>query len=76
MANATGMTVVAGPIEGTSLGNALMQFIALGEIKDLHEARQVVRASEDTKTYVPQDTAAWEKAYEKYIEILEKEKLF
>ncbi|MBQ4159551.1 MAG: rhamnulokinase [Clostridia bacterium] len=76
MANATGMQVVAGPIEGTSLGNALMQFIALGEIKDLNEARQVVRASEDTKTYMPQDTAAWEKAYEKYLEIIEMEKKF
>lgn len=76
MANATGMKVVAGPIEGTSLGNALMQFIALGEIKDLGEARKVVMTSEDTKTYEPQDTAAWEKAYEKYLEILEMEKNF
>ncbi len=76
MANATGMKVVAGPVEGTSLGNALMQFVALGAIKDIHEARQVVMASEDTKTYLPQDTAAWEKAYEKYLDILEAEKKF
>src|SRR5690606_30644202 len=38
-ANATGLPVVAGPIEATVMGNALVQLITLGEIADLAQAR-------------------------------------
>ncbi len=34
-ANATGRPVVAGPIEATVIGNALVQLIALGELQDI-----------------------------------------
>ncbi len=40
---AAGMSVVTGPIEATVIGNALVQLIALGEIKDIQEARQIVK---------------------------------
>jgi rhamnulokinase len=36
--------VIAGPVEATALGNILVQLIALGDIKDLSQAREVVRA--------------------------------
>ena len=36
-ANATGVTVVAGPAEATAIGNILVQAIAAGEIKDRSE---------------------------------------
>jgi len=67
-ANATGRSVVAGPIEATVIGNALVQLIALGELTDLHEARQVVIQSEGLKRYEPQEMAVWEEAYQRYQE--------
>ena len=36
--------MVAGPVEATALGNLLVQLIALGDIEDLSQAREVVRA--------------------------------
>ncbi len=69
IANATGKRVVAGPVEATSTGNALVQFMALGKIKDLTEARQVVKNSFDNVEYLPEDSAVWEEAYNKFIEI-------
>lgn len=41
-ADAAGVPVVAGPIEATMLGNALVQLIALGELGTLAEARALV----------------------------------
>lgn len=69
IANATGMRVVAGPVEATSIGNALMQYVALGEIETLKQARTVVQASYDLKEYLPEDAPAWEEAYRRYMDI-------
>ncbi len=63
-ANACGVKVYAGPIEATALGNIAVQMMAIGEIKDLKEARQIIKNSFDTKQYDPQDCEAWQKAYE------------
>lgn len=63
-ANACGVRVYAGPIEATALGNIAVQMMAIGEIKDLKEARQIIKNSFDTKQYDPQDVDAWQKAYE------------
>jgi len=68
-ANALGRPVVTGPVEGTAMGNLLVQLMALGEIKDLAEARQVVRHSCAVETYEPQDAAAWQDAYARYLNI-------
>jgi sugar (pentulose or hexulose) kinase len=64
-ANATGRPVVAGPIEATVMGNALVQLISLGELKDLQEARQVVAQSSALTRFEPQETAVWEEAYQR-----------
>lgn len=45
VADVTGLPVIAGPVEATALGNILVQLIALGDIADLAQAREVVRAS-------------------------------
>jgi rhamnulokinase len=44
VSDATGLPVIAGPAEATALGNVLVQLIALGEVEDLAQAREVVRA--------------------------------
>lgn len=45
VAQATGRTVYAGPVEATAAGNVLVQAMGAGAIRDLEEARQVVRRS-------------------------------
>jgi rhamnulokinase len=66
-ANATGRTVVTGPIEATALGNVLVQAMALGQIESVAEGREVIKASFDLETYEPQATAAWDEAYARYL---------
>ena len=44
-AAATGKHILTGPTEATALGNLLMQMIAAGELKDLNEARALIRNS-------------------------------
>ena len=41
-ADATGLEVFAGPIEGTAIGNLIVQMIALGEFADLAAARKAI----------------------------------
>ena len=41
-AEATGLEVFTGPIEGTAIGNLIVQMIAGGEFKDLAEARKAI----------------------------------
>lgn len=41
-AKATGLEVVAGPTEGTAIGNLIVQMIASGEFADLAEARKAI----------------------------------
>ena len=48
-ARACGLPVYAGPIEGTSLGNLLVQMIQAGEFTDLQEARNAIRQSFNVK---------------------------
>lgn len=45
----TGKKVITGPTEATAIGNLIMQMIGAGEIKDLSEARKIVRKSFDIK---------------------------
>lgn len=48
-AKVTGKKVITGPTEATAIGNLIMQMIGAGEIKDLSEARKIVRKSFDIK---------------------------
>lgn len=45
----TGLPVYAGPIEGTAIGNLIVQMIAGGEIADLSSAREIIRNSFDVR---------------------------
>ena len=62
--------VVTGPIEGAAIGNLLTQAMALGDIADLDELRQVVRNSESVETWTPNHTQAWEEAYQRLLALL------
>lgn len=69
-ADATGIPVVAGPIEATAIGNILMQAIALGDISSLKEGREIIYRSFPLVTYQPENTAAWEENYPHFQKII------
>lgn len=65
-ANATGLPVVAGPVEATAAGNILLQMLAQGAIRSLAEGREIVRRSFPTATFEPRDRAVWDEAYARF----------
>lgn len=62
-ANVTGKRVVAGPYEATSLGNAMIQLITIGEISDMKEARKLIKESFPCREFLPEETGIWEDKY-------------
>jgi len=50
-AKATGLPVYAGPIEGTAIGNLVVQMIADGAYATLEEAREGIRKSFDIRKF-------------------------
>lgn len=52
-AKRTGKKVVAGPVEGSVLGNIMMQLKALGVVKTLEEGRRIVKKSFKQDVYLP-----------------------
>lgn len=65
-ADACNITVYAGPIEATVMGNVAVQLISGGDIADVVEARRIIANSGQLKCYSPENTAAWDEAYEKF----------
>ena len=68
-ANSTGLTVVTGPVEGTAIGNIMVQAKATGLVSDMFDMRRIIANSIETKTYTPQDSSAWDDAYQKYLRV-------
>jgi rhamnulokinase len=65
-ADATGRRVVVGPYEATAMGNALVQALAVGDLRDLHELRRAVARSVDLVSYEPAGADDWRQAYERF----------
>lgn len=53
-ADALEMPVICGPVEGTALGNVLVQLKAAGMVSTLAQMRAISAASVELKTYLPQ----------------------
>ena len=71
-ANATGATVLAGPQEGTAIGNIMLQAKAAGLVKDIWEMRRIIANSLQLVQYEPTDQEAWASAYERFLEVSSK----
>lgn len=52
-ADACGITVLAGPQEGTALGNVMLQAKAAGEVDDIWQMRHIIANSVEIKKYEP-----------------------
>ena len=70
--NSLGVEVLAGPQEGTALGNIMVQAKAAGEVKDLWDMRRVIANSLELKKFTPKDKEEWDVAYNKFLEIVAK----
>ena len=69
-ANSCGVTVLAGPQEGTAIGNIMLQAKAAGMVGDIWEMRRIIADSLELKRFEPQDKEIWDAAYEKYLDIV------
>jgi rhamnulokinase len=73
-ADSTGCTVLAGPVECSAIGNVLIQAIALGHVRSLGAAREIVRRSFPLAYYEPVDERLWEEAGDRFkFEVLAKD---
>jgi rhamnulokinase len=57
---------VVGPYEATALGNALVQAMAAGDVRDLAELRRIVAQSFDLVTFEPNRNGDWDAAAERF----------
>ncbi len=66
VADALGIPVVCGPVEGTAIGNVLAQLVASGDLAGFEEGRALVAASVQPKVYEPKNTAPWDDAFARW----------
>ncbi len=64
-ASALDRRVVAGPVEATAMGNALVQALAGGKVETLDEGRRMVASSCELKEYLPTAADEWDRRFEK-----------
>jgi rhamnulokinase len=67
-ADASGLPVLAGPVEATSIGNLVLQAIALGELASIADARAMVAASFAPRRYEPEGD--WSEPRQRFAELL------
>jgi rhamnulokinase len=58
-ADATGRDVVAGPVEGTAIGNLLIQAVAAGQLASIADIREIIRNSFPISTFFPGQRDQW-----------------
>lgn len=68
-ADATKFMVVAGPVEASTFGNAMMQAIATGQLASIPSGKDTVAASIERQLYYPQASGAWDDAFVRFKEI-------
>ena len=70
-ADATGRTVVAGPVEATALGNIAMQMLATGAVGSLDDARAVIERSFPVERFEPAAADVWDSHYARFLDYVE-----
>jgi rhamnulokinase len=63
--------VVSGPVEAATIGNILVQAMAMGVIPGLEEARKLVKESQAIQTFIPDTSVSMDQArYRKFLDLL------
>ena len=70
MADSCGVTVLAGPQEGTAIGNIMLQAKASGSVRDIWDMRKIIAQSIEMRRFEPKDKALWDEAYEKFMNMI------
>ncbi len=73
-ANSLGVEVLAGPQEGTAIGNIMLQAKASGDVADIWDMRRIIAASIELKKFEPTDRKEWDEAYDRFLKITESKK--
>jgi rhamnulokinase len=68
-ANASGLPVLAGPVEATVIGNVLAQAVASGRFASLTDAREHVAQNVELRKFNPEAAEKWRDARRRYAEI-------
>ena len=69
-ADVSGREVITGPVEATAMGNAIVQAIANGDLKDLQSARELVKNSNlNLHTFKPRPESNLKQVRTKYQEL-------
>jgi len=68
-ADALAIPVECGPAEGASMGNAIAQLVASGDLKSFEEGRALVAASVEVKRLEPENPDAWDAPFARWKEI-------
>jgi len=63
VADATGCTVIAGPVEASALGNAMIQAVATGHMPDIAAGQAAIHAGGGREFYAPRHGDAWDEAF-------------
>jgi rhamnulokinase len=71
-ADATGRTVIAGPVEATALGNVAMQMVATGAVSSIGEARGVIERSFPVERFEPAAADRWAEHYRRFRSYVER----
>ncbi|HCA81244.1 MAG TPA: rhamnulokinase, partial [Bacteroidetes bacterium] len=70
-ANATGLPVVAGPVEATAIGNILVQALGHGSVESLRDIRSIVAHSFSPVIYEPVGVEEWEGAFGRFLDTIQ-----
>ena len=66
-ADALNIDIACGPAEGASMGNAIAQMVATGDLRSFEEGRKLVRESIMLEHWSPKHPDAWTEAFPKWI---------
>jgi rhamnulokinase len=70
-ADATGRTVIAGPVEATALGNIAMQMVATGAVSGIAAARRLIESSFPVERFAPVAADRWNTHYRRFQDYVE-----
>jgi rhamnulokinase len=70
LADALGLPVIAGPVEATAYGNALMQLVGLGDLSNLDDVRAIAQHV-STQTFLPDSSqqSLWHEAAQRFSQL-------